>query len=115
MSWLAPLPKLLSAGLVAAAALTTTVAGAQGIDTAAEEVILVDMTTGTELFEKNADLRMPTSSMSRIMTMYMVFEALEQGRITMDDMLPVSERAWRMGGSKMFIEVGDQVRVEDLI
>jgi len=49
------------------------------------------------------------------MTMYMVFEALEEGRLSLDDRLPVSERAWRKGGSKMFVEVGDQVRVEDLI
>jgi D-alanyl-D-alanine carboxypeptidase (penicillin-binding protein 5/6) len=58
---------------------------------------------------------MPTASMSKIMTMYMVFEALEEGRLSLDDRLPVSERAWRKGGSKMFVEVGDQVSVEALI
>lgn len=85
------------------------------IDTLAEEAIIVDMTTGTVLLEKNADQRMPTSSMSKIMTIYMLFEALDDGRISLDDTLPVSEKAWRMGGSKMFVEVGTQVRVEDLI
>lgn len=88
---------------------------AQTIETSAREAYLVDVTTGTVLLDKNGDQRMPTASMSKIMTMYMVFEALAQGRLSMDDTLPVSERAWRKGGSKMFVEVGDQIRVEDLI
>lgn len=85
------------------------------IDTIAREAILLDMTSGTVLFEKNADERMPTSSMSKIMTMFMVFEAIKQGRLSLDDTLPVSERAWRMQGSKMFTELGNTIRVEDLI
>jgi serine-type D-Ala-D-Ala carboxypeptidase (penicillin-binding protein 5/6) len=90
-------------------------AAAATIDTIAKQAILVDMTSGTVLFEKNADERMPTSSMSKIMTMYMVFEAIKQGRMSLDDALPVSERAWRMPGSKMFTELGNTIRVEDLI
>lgn len=88
---------------------------AQGIETRAREAILLDATTGSVLLEHNADQRMPTASMSKVMTMYMVFEALEDGRLHLDDELEVSERAWRMGGSSMFVEVGDRVRVEDLI
>jgi len=88
---------------------------AANIDTTARQALLLDMTTGTVLFEKNADQRMPTSSMSKIMTMYMVFEALKQGRMSMDDTLPVSQRAWKMQGSKMFTELGNRIRVEDLI
>jgi len=107
-----PLGLAFAVGLLAAA---LGPAGAQGIDTTAREAILIDMTTDTVLFEYNADQSMPTASMSKIMTMYMVFEALEEGRLSLDDRLPVSERAWRKGGSKMFVEVGDQVRVEDLI
>lgn len=84
-------------------------------ETAAREAILVDMTTGRILYEKNADQRMPTASMSKLMTMYMVFEAIRQGRLTLEDRLTVSETAWRKGGSKMFVEVGDEVAVEDLI
>jgi len=53
--------------------------------------------------------------MSKIMTAYMVFEAIEEGGLSLDDTLPVSERAWRMGGSRMFVEVGNEVRVEDLL
>ena len=93
----------------------TSFASAQSLETSAREAILIDMSTGTVLLEHNADQRMPTASMSKIMTMYMVFEAIEQGRLSLDDRLPVSERAWRKGGSKMFVEVGDQIRVEDLI
>ena len=67
------------------------------------------------LFEKNADQKMPTSSMSKVMTAYMVFEALRDKRLKLDDTLPVSERAWRTQGSKMFVELGNRIKVEDLI
>src|SRR3546814_8734794 len=92
MSWLSSLSKVLLSGLVAAVGLASLPTSAQGIDTLAREAILVDMTTGTVLFEKNADQRMPTSSMSKIMTAYMLFEAIEQGRVSMDDTFTVSEK-----------------------
>jgi len=85
------------------------------METSAKQVIIIDMGTGMVLYEKNADKRMPTSSMSKVMTAYMVFEALKQGRVQMDTMLPVSEKAWKKGGSKMFIEVGKNVSVENLL
>jgi len=85
------------------------------VEVFARQALVVDFETGTTLLEKNADDRMPPSSMSKLMTMYVVFERLKQGRLQLDQMLPVSERAWRMGGSKMFVDVGQQVRVEDLI
>ncbi len=83
--------------------------------TTAKQAIMIDYDTGMVLFEKNADEKMPTSSMSKVMTMYMVFEALKDKRLSLDTKLPVSEKAWRKGGSKMFVEVGDSVTVEDLI
>ena len=83
--------------------------------TAAQQAIVIDVQTGQVLLDKNADKRMPTSSMSKVMTMYSVFEALKDGRLSLDQKLPVSEKAWRMGGSKMFVEVGKEVRTEDLI
>ena len=83
--------------------------------TKAEEAFIMDYETGMVLLSKNADKRMPTSSMSKVMTMYMVFDAIRDGRLTLDDKLYVSEKAWRKGGSKMFVEVGDEVRIEDLI
>jgi len=85
------------------------------IKTKAQQAILLDYDTGMVLFEKNADERMPTSSMSKVMTMYLVFEALKDGQIELDDHMQVSEKAWRKGGSKMFVEVNDRVKIEDLI
>ena len=81
----------------------------------AREAILIDVDTNTTLYEKNADMRMPTASMSKVMTGYMVFEALKSGRLTLDTKVPVSERAWRMEGSRTFLDLGSLVRVEDLI
>ena len=109
-------PALALAGLLAwlaATAILTTPAAA--IETTAREAFIVDAVTGRILLDKNADDSMPPASMSKIMTTYMVFERLKDGRISLDDELPVSEKAWRKGGSKMFVEVGKRVRVEDLL
>jgi D-alanyl-D-alanine carboxypeptidase (penicillin-binding protein 5/6) len=84
------------------------------VDTQARQAILIDYDTGAVLLEKNADDRMPPSSMSKLMTMYVVFDLLKAGRLTLDQQMPVSERAWRMGGSKMFVQIGTQVSVENL-
>lgn len=84
-------------------------------DTIAREAIVIDYDTGTVLLDKNADQKMPTSSMSKTMTIYMAFEALKNGKLSLDQKLPVSEKAWRMQGSKMFVEVGSAIAVEDLI
>lgn len=88
---------------------------ALAFETPAKQAIIIDYETGTILFEKNAAERMPTSSMSKVMTMYMVFDAIKKGEIALDSTFKVSEKAWRKGGSKMFIKVGDDVKVEDLI
>lgn len=85
------------------------------IETIAKSAFIIDDGTGTVLLDKAADEHMPTSSMSKVMSMYIVFEALKDGRLKLDDDIIVSEKAWRMQGSKMFIKVGDRVRVEDLI
>ena len=108
--------RLLPPFLAVALALPVADARAQAtLDTSADQAILVDMETGSVLLDKASGAPMPTSSMSKIMTIYMLFEALEDGRLSLDDTLPVSEYAWRKGGSKMFVEVGTEVRVEDLI
>lgn len=83
--------------------------------TSAKQAIMIDYDTGMVLYQKNQDEKMPTSSMSKVMTTYMVFEALKQGRLTLEDKFKVSEKAWRKGGSKMFVKVGDQVAIEDLL
>jgi len=81
----------------------------------AKQALLLDMETGTVLFEKNADQQMPTSSLSKLMTMYLVFESLKNGDLTLQDRFSISEKAWRKQGSKTFVKVGDHVLVEDLI
>ncbi len=88
---------------------------AAAIETTAREAFIIDVATGRVLLDKNADDSMPPASMSKIMTTYLVFERLKDGRLSLDDTLPVSEKAWRKAGSKMFVKVGDQVRVEDLL
>lgn len=85
------------------------------LDTIARQALLIDFDTDAVLLEKNADERMPPSSMLKLMTMYVVFDMLKQGRLKLDQQLPVSERAWRMGGSKMFVQVGTTVPVEALM
>ena len=85
------------------------------VDTAARWAYIQDFDTGASLLEKGADEEVPPSSMTKLMTMYIVYERLKQGRMKLEDELPVTERAWRMGGSKMFVQVGSTVKVEDLI
>ncbi len=85
------------------------------VATAARWAFITDFNTGAELLNKAADEPMPPSSMTKLMTLYIVYSRLKEGRLKLDDMLPVSEKAWRMGGSRMFVQVGEQVKVEDLI
>jgi len=85
------------------------------LETNAREAILIDYDTGQVLFEKDSDKRMPPASMSKIMTVFLAFERLKDGRLRMEDQIPISEKAWRKGGSKMFVEVGDRVSLEDIL
>ena len=88
---------------------------AAALEILAREAILAEESTGAVLLEKNADELMPPSSMSKVMTVYMVFDRLAEGTLALDDTFLVSEKAWRKSGSKMFIEVGKRVTVEDLL
>ncbi len=90
-------------------------AAAQAIETPADEAILMDYQTGQVLFAKNAERPTPPASMTKIMTAYLVFERLKDGRLSLDDTFVVSKKAWQKGGSKMFVEVGNEVSVEDLL
>ena len=83
--------------------------------TLAKEAYIMDYDSGTTLYEKLADEKMPTSSMSKVMTAIVVFDAIKAGKLSMDQTLPVSEKAWRMQGSKMFVDINSQIKVEDLI
>lgn len=88
---------------------------AAAFETAGKQIILYDMSTDTVLLEKNADMPMAPSSMSKIMTIYKVFEKLKDGDLSLNDKFKVSEKAWRKGGSKMFVKLNSRVKVEDLI
>jgi D-alanyl-D-alanine carboxypeptidase (penicillin-binding protein 5/6) len=85
------------------------------IDTAATHAFIVEVETGAVLLDKGADERIPTASMSKVMTAYVVFDLLKQGKAKLDDELPVSEAAWRTGGSKMFVPLGGRIKIEDLL
>ena len=77
--------------------------------------VLMDGITGTILYEQDARLRIPPASFVKIMTLYIVYDAIANGEIRSDDEVTVSEKAWRMEGSKMFIGVGERVKVEELM
>ncbi len=81
----------------------------------AREAILIDLTTGTVLMEQNADELMPPASMSKLMTIYLLFKYLAEGRLNINDQLPVSQFAMDRNGSDMFLEAGQRVRVDDLM
>ena len=91
------------------------VSPALAFETSAKQALLMDFATVAILLEKDIETPVPPASLSKLMTSYMVFEEIQLGGLAMEDMLPVSEKAWRMGGSKMFVEVGKTVSVEDLL
>ena len=82
---------------------------------AAESFILMDFASGRILAQKEPDKRVEPASITKLMTGYLVFKALADGDISLDDQVTISEKAWRMKGSKMFIEVGKEVLVSELI
>lgn len=96
-------------------ALLMLAAPAQAFETTATSAWVYDVNTGTVLMSKNADVPIPPASMSKLMTLYMMFEALQNGRLKLDDTLPVSTKAWQMGGSKMFVEPRDTPTIDQLI
>jgi D-alanyl-D-alanine carboxypeptidase (penicillin-binding protein 5/6) len=90
-------------------------AAADAFDTPAKAAILIDLQSNQVLYAKNPDEPLPPASMSKLMTAFMIFERLKEGSLSLNDTFPVSEKAWRKGGSKMFVAVGSKVRVEDLL
>ena len=103
------------AAAVVALVLVQGAAHSAGFETAAKQAIIVDYATGAELYGKNADEIMEPASMTKMMTVYMLFERLKEGSLKLEDTFLVSEKAWRKKGSKMFVPVGGRVSVEDLI
>lgn len=89
-------------------------------ETTAQNAILVDYQTGAYLYAKDADEKVPPASMSKLMTLYVIFDKLRSGALSLDDQFKVSENAWRKGGaasggSTMFLKIGEEVSVEDLL
>lgn len=88
---------------------------AGAIETTAKQAFLIDMNTHSVLLDKEGDTRMHPSSMSKLMTVYILFSRMKEGRIKPTDKFTISEKAWRTQGSKTFVHVGDEIAVEDLI
>lgn len=114
------LKRTLTFSLVSAGLLFASVATTQALETSAREAIIVDMQTGAVLLEKDADQLMPPASMSKLMTLYLLFEQLRDGSLTLDDTFRVSVNAWRKGGAKsgsstMFLSPNKRVKIKELI
>ncbi|TDX33263.1 D-alanyl-D-alanine carboxypeptidase family protein [Rhodovulum visakhapatnamense] len=108
-------PTFLSALAGALALMALSVPAEASFETRAGAAYVVDQTTGTVLLSKNADQPVPPASMSKLMTLNMLFEALRDGRVTLETQFSVSARAMSMGGSTMFLNERDRPTVEDLI
>lgn len=106
---------LLRGGFAVLVAFVVSATNATAFETRATAAYVLDQTTGTVLLEKNADEALPPASMSKLMTIYMAFEAIAQGVLQIDETLPVSEHATSFGGSTMFLDTTDRVSVEDLL
>ncbi len=84
-------------------------------EVAAKNYLLIDFASGKVLAEKNADEQIEPASITKLMTAYVVYKEMDEGRLNMDDMVDISEKAWRMGGSRMYLEVNSSVSVYDLM
>lgn len=81
----------------------------------AKSAILMEESTGNILYESNPDERLPIASVTKVMTMLLIMEAVDSGKISLDDMVTVSENAMSYGGSTMFLETGEQLTVNDML
>ena len=97
------------------AALVTLPANAQELSTPANFAVIMDYKTGAILFEKNADTPTAPASMSKLMTVAIVFEKLKNGELSLNDEFFISEKAWRMEGSKMWVRVDTKIPLQDLL
>jgi serine-type D-Ala-D-Ala carboxypeptidase (penicillin-binding protein 5/6) len=107
-----------AAGLGAAIVAAPALAAAPTIDTAASHAFVIDFNTGATLLDKGADDRVEPASLSKMMTAYVVFSLIAKGQATLEDTLPVSEKAWekhKTGESNMFVPLGARVKIEDLV
>ena len=99
----------------AASAAGITPATTDDFDVPCAAAILIDEDSGTVLYEKNADERRPIASITKVMTLLLTFEALEAGQIHLDDLVPISEHAYHMGGSQIWLEPGEEMTLDDML
>lgn len=99
----------------AASAEGITPATTDDFDVPCAAAILIDEDSGTVLYEKNADERRPIASITKVMTLLLTFEALEAGQIHLDDLVPISEHAYHMGGSQIWLEPGEEMTLDDML
>ena len=90
-------------------------AGVQDFDVPCAAAVLIDEDSGTVLYEKNADERRPVASITKVMTLLLTFEALQAGKIALGDIVPVSEHAYHMGGSQIWLEPGEQLTLQEML
>jgi serine-type D-Ala-D-Ala carboxypeptidase (penicillin-binding protein 5/6) len=90
-------------------------AAAPAFQVNARSALLINALTGKVVFEQNADDKIPPASLIKIMTLFLVYDALDSGNLKLTDMVSISQRAWKFGGSQMYLEVGMQVPVSDII
>ena len=90
-------------------------AGVQEFDVPCAAAVLIDEDSGTVLYEKNADERRPVASITKVMTLLLTFEALQAGKIALGDIVPVSEHAYHMGGSQIWLEPGEQLTLQEML
>ena len=90
-------------------------AGVEEFDVPCAAAILIDEDSGTVLYEKNADEQRPIASITKVMTLLLTFQALENGKISVDDFVPISEHAYSMGGSQIWLEPGEQMTLGDML
>ena len=114
------LKSALSVSLLAGAVFFSAVNYADAIETKARAAILMDYTTGQYLYTKDHKRMLQPASMSKLMTVYIIFDKLKNGSLSLEDTFTVSENAWRKGGaasggSTMFLKIGQKVRVEDIL
>ena len=107
--------KILASGLLAALTWNAQAQMPQPPELAAKAYLLMDITANQVLAAKDPDMTVEPASLTKLMTAYLVFDALKSRKLSLQQALPVSERAWKMPGSRMFIDPKMQVPVEDLI
>lgn len=103
------------AALVSAPAAQETAAAAEGLSLTCRAAVLVEPESGRVLYEKNPDERVPIASITKLMTLLLTFEAIHGGKLTLDTLVPVSEHAYHMGGSQIWLEPGEQFTLDEML